>query len=174
MGTCTKYLTNKDPKASRMVPATHRWHVNSWHPSCPHQIQVSCLCPFLIQRVLSLLPFGVKQKQQFPALCGERLLGRLGGIPWQERKERAEKCSAAVRSRAEAQQAKGTCSAVFVLVPHPGSTTGSRGALCSKGDLERRSQHTLRQPLQNLCAESPAAQAVPADPGAHPPELRRC
>ena len=49
-------------------------------PSDPSELPL----PILIQRVLSLLAFGVKQEQQLPALCGERLLGRLGGIPWHQ------------------------------------------------------------------------------------------
>lgn len=40
--------------------------------------------PVLIQRVLSLLAFGVKHEQQLPVLCGEWLLGQLGRIPWRQ------------------------------------------------------------------------------------------
>lgn len=40
-------------------------------PSDPSELP----SPVLIQRLLSLLAFGVKQEQQLPPLCGERLLG---------------------------------------------------------------------------------------------------
>lgn len=67
----------------KAAPTTLCWHVSPWHLSYPHQTQVSCLW-HLIQRLLALLSFGVKQVQQLPALCGEWLLEQLGGIPWHQ------------------------------------------------------------------------------------------
>lgn len=71
----------------------------------------------LTRRVLSLLAFGVKQEQQLPAFCGEWLLGRLGRIPWRQH-SRKKGTSREMFSRIQ-NWAKGTCSALFVSVPHP-------------------------------------------------------
>lgn len=65
----------------------------AYHPLLAYVLLASVMSPsdpsdlpltILIQRVLSLLSFGVKQVQQLPALCGERLLEQLGGIPWHQ------------------------------------------------------------------------------------------
>lgn len=65
----------------------------AYHPLLACELLVPVMSPsdpsalpltILIQRVLSLLAFGVKQVQQLPALCGEWLLEQLGGIPWHQ------------------------------------------------------------------------------------------
>lgn len=108
--------------------------------------------PTLIQGLLSLLAFGVKREQQLPALCGERLLGRQGGIPWHQHSGKKGMSRKMLRqSRPEAEQGQSKprgrallclCSCLTLALPPAAEGPWAAKVLC-KGKVNT--------PLTNLC-----------------------
>lgn len=138
------------------------------HPLLAFELLASAMSPSdptelllltLTRRVLSLLAFGVKQEQQLPALCGERLLGRLGRIPWRQHKKAQERNEQRnVQPESELSQGDVLCSVCVCASPRP---THSRGAPCSTGEIST--------PCASICMApcSPVTLAVPSGPRAH-------